>query len=292
MLPARRTDRHTGGANMSGVAPSSGGYFLFDAALLHGTEHHAWLLAHPHARCLYDDLGEQAVTVGPLCMEATQEVADVAQDLARSGDARRFACARLVCHAPIAALERHLRQLRHLVTGGDQRYYFRYADSRATRAVWRALTEQQQADMLGPITSWDVINEHGRTSHLLPAGRQHQPSTSASLPLVLSPSQWHQVLETSRIGELMEATYDALADTPCQGDDAQRRSWTLQTMEWLRHLGVDSVPLQVATNQVMWLTGGIIYRESLYAAALREAKASGRVDRLLAFSAIRRSNTP
>jgi hypothetical protein len=275
---------------MSRTTSPSDGYFIFDAALLHGTEPYDWLQAQPNLRRLYDDLGEQAGTVGPLLIQATPDVIDLAQALAGCGDARRFACGLLICRSSTAVLERHLRQLRHLATHDDQQYYFRCADSRAVQAVWDVLDARQQADMIGPLASWEIITRRGPVQ-LMPASGSAQPSTPAALPLVLSSMQWHNLLDASRCGQLMEATYDALAGAPSQGDEWQHEQWTAQTIAWLRRLRIDSVPLQVVTNQVMWQTAGIIYLQAPYEAALRDAKVTGRVDRLLAFSRVSRSRS-
>ncbi len=266
---------------MSGVVPQRGGYFLFDGALLHGTPEHAWLLEQKSARCLYDDMGDEAKRVGPLLIQATPDSGDLAQCLALGDSALQFASSRLICHQPTSLLDQHLRQLRYLQAGEDQRYYFRFADSRAFHAVWATLDADQQAATLGPIESWEYIHRNGTTIKIS-AAQNPRGTSMPQLPLALAPTQWHQVLDAARIGELLDATQEALAPQP-PGQLAQRHTWTTQTIDWLRRLHIQHPPLLLAANQVMWQTEGLVFKQAVFEAALRDAQRSGNLAQVLSF---------
>jgi len=257
-------------------------FFLFDGALLHGTPQHAWLLEQPWTVCLYDDLGEQARLVGPLLLPASVDGGELAQALATAGSSQRFACSRLTCCQSPEALERHLRDLRYLQAGEAQRYYFRYGDGRALAAVWSTLTPEQQLAAMGPISSWEYV-DHGEALTAITATAISPDRAVAGLPLRLAPAQWHQVLESGRIGELFESTGQLLSPDVEDHSPAQRHEWTRQTWHWLRSLKLEPGPLYAAVNLAMWQTAGAIKGVPAFEAALSEARNDGDLARILAW---------
>lgn len=264
------------------TVPPNGGYFLFDGALMHGTPEQSWLNEQPQAIHLYDDLGEEAAKVGPVLLPAVQAVGDFAQSLAISNSALQFAGNRLICHQPVGHLKEHLRRLRYLLAGDAQRYYFRYADSRALAAVWFALTPLQQASTLGPITSWEYINRDGGLICITASNSRpdHSPPTP---PLTLQPAQWHAVLEAGRVGELLDDTVAMAPPTALVHSPARRFAWTRKTYHWLRKIGIADTALHREANLVVWLTEGLMLNESLFEYALRDAQESGDLRQVRAF---------
>lgn len=261
---------------------SEGCFFLFDGALLHGTPQQVWLLEQPWTVRLYDDLGEQAKLVGPLLLPASVDKGELAQALATSDSPRRFACSRLTCSQSPDVLEKHLRDLRHLLAGEAQRYYFRYADGRALSAVWSTLTPEQQLAAMGPISLWEYIDHGGELTALTPPAIAPDQDV-ARLPLRLEPAQWHQVLEAGRIGELFESTEQLLSPDVETHTLAQRHEWTRQTWHWLRSLNIEPGPLYAAANLAVWQAAGKIKGDPAFEAALLEVQNGGDMARILAF---------
>jgi hypothetical protein len=259
-------------------------FFLFDGALLHGTPQHAWLLEQPWTVRLYDDLGEQARLVGPLLLPASVDKGELAQALATSSSSRRFACSRLTCSQSPEVLEQHLRDLRYLLAGEAQRYYFRYGDGRAFSAVWSTLTPEQQRAAMGPISLWECV-DHGEELTAITPPAIAPDQGVPGLPLRLVPAQWHQVLETGRIGELFESTEQLLSPDAEDHSSAQRHEWTRQTWHWLRSLSIEPGPLHAAVNLAMWQTAGEITGAPAFEAALRESQNDGDLTRIVSFGA-------
>ncbi|CAD5108262.1 DUF4123 domain-containing protein [Zestomonas carbonaria] len=272
---------------MSGIVPSTESFFLFDGALLHASPEHAWLLEQEDTLHLYDDLGEQAIAVGPLLLPATPATGKIAQAMATSTEPMQFAISRLTGRLSTDRLDRHLRRLRYLETDNAQRYYFRYADGRAFEAVWRTLEPEQQAALLGPIISWEHIGRDGRLHKRVPPSLR-QDQAPAPLPLRLQPRQWHLALEAGRIGELFDSTLHANARPAYQGDPEQWYAWTEQTYHWLRRLGIDKPPVRLAANRVMWQTAGLVYRHTQFEQALIDAQRSDDTSHLLDYGELRK----
>ncbi|MFC5697760.1 DUF4123 domain-containing protein [Pseudomonas sp. GCM10022186] len=257
-------------------------YYLFDGALLLGTPQLPWLLEQPGRHRLYEDLGEQAANVGPWLPPATAPLHEFTRGLLSSALDQRFACSGLVCQAPLPELLEHLRALRYLEARNGQRYYFRYADGRAFSDVWQALTPGQQDATLGPIEAW----HHSDRSGLRSVRAQPRPTAEASLPLQLHPRQWHELIESGRIGELFDAACRADQSLPPQGQARQRYTWTQQTYAWLHRLKVDALSVQVAAILVIWRTAGLLLKEEQFEAALRRAQRTGDISHVLAFASL------
>ncbi|NBA95429.1 DUF4123 domain-containing protein [Pseudomonas sp. R5(2019)] len=259
-------------------------YYLFDGALLNSTAP-SWLLEQPGLYRLYDDLGEQAASVGPWLLPTTDPVNEYTRTLLTSGTEQRFACSGLTCRAPLPALLEHLRALRYLQSGGTQRYYFRYADGRAFSDLWRTLTPAQRRATLGPINTWNHLDLTGNVHKAL-APHPDEVAAEVSLPLRLQPQQWHQLIENGRIGELFDATAQIDDGLPPHGQPHERYHWTCQTYAWLRRMGVESVPVQVAANRVIWQTAGLLLKQEQFQSALLQAQRSGDISRVLEFAQI------
>lgn len=265
-----------------GKVPRSGGYFLFDGALLLDTPVHAELFAQPHAVKLYADLGESAAAVGPLLIPATSAVGALAQTLATGESAQRFASSRLICPRGIDVLAAHLHRLRYL--HGQQidspRYYFRYADSRGFAALWNTLPPEQQTGVLGPVESWEWLDPSGRFIMA-----RHAPNAAGDLlPLRLQPAQWNQLLEPARIGELLAMTMQAMPHLARRGLLGQHYAWTRSAYRWLHRHRFDEPALQVVVNAAVWQTDGAVIDQPVFEGFVRDAKRRDQIEDILQFS--------
>ena len=118
---------------------------------------------------------------------------------------------------------------------------------------------------------------------MLPVGTQ-----PASLPLRLSPSQWHALLECTRVEELRQATalLARAAQPPCLEDDHMQRTWTRETFRLLSRYGIEDPVVRVTANLVMWQSRGRFSRDTVFHVALRDAERKGQVDYLRSFGAL------
>ncbi|NBA97761.1 DUF4123 domain-containing protein [Pseudomonas sp. R5(2019)] len=258
-------------------------YYLIDGALLLGTPHHRWLLEQPELQRLYQDEGDMAANAGPLLLPSSTSVRAWTGTLAQGNPDAIFACNAFRSEAPLDMLLAHLKALRFLHTNGGRRYYFRYADGRAFASVWHTLTAEQRQATLGPIPAWHHYDAFGTECCAGPV-QSDACTPPTALPLHLRPEQWHQVLEAGRLGERVNAAAALQVGPPPQGTRAQRYTWAAETDRWLKRLGVDALPVQVAATLVVWQTAGLVLRAEQFAAALRKAQVSGDLDGVLAFS--------
>lgn len=252
-------------------------WVLFDGAMLHESPEREWLMAHPRCRAMYDDLGEEAQAVGPILLPLCAEVQPLVSGLSGT---KRFACATLVCRERTDVLVRHLQALRY-VYSGESAFYFRYADHRAFDAVVVALTPGQRNVLLGPIESWHYLARNGHATALAPGWHDE---ALQDLPLRLLPEQWRRILQSTRVGELYEATSSVAegAHPPCLGNDAERYAWTEKTERLLRRLRVDDLPARLAANLAMWQTAGQLGDEPAFHHTLEEVQAGDDLERVFA----------
>ena len=260
-------------------------FFLFDGALLHDTALHELLLKDLEIRLLYEDESPEAARIGPMLLPARQEVARMISQLATNNSELVFGYNLLRSAASLDQIEQHLQQLRFIHAVNGKRYYFRFADGRAFANVWQALSLEQRQAMMGPLQEWH---------HYDPAGTEccgrtaPQPSTSraSALPLQLQPNQWHQVLNATRVGELLLATSKVNYGPPAQGTRAQRYAWTTQIHEQLQRLRIQDTPVRIAATLVVWQTAGYVLGEKVFEAALKKANGSGDISGVLALGHI------
>lgn len=129
---------------------------LLDGALLRKHPLLSALKQSGTGHALYASLGADAQEVGPwLWMDKTLSDVEVLELPARHG------ISEIHCMAGLDDLLMHFAQIRHVETHDAQRYFLRYADMRAMRAVRAALDDAQWRFLVGPITLWAYPDRHG-----------------------------------------------------------------------------------------------------------------------------------
>ena len=227
-------------------------YLLIDGAQCQDDSPAQALLEDPQAQPLYRDLGAEAAQVGPWLLPANPERLALADACVRSESAR-FAISYLYADgAPdLPDAQAHLQHLRHVVAmnSSRQRYYLRYADSRAFAALWAALGEHARNQIMGPLSVWSWWDAAGqRCMAIRPALANTPPPPS--WPLRLTPAQFKQIIDVARLGELLAMVEEYLPDYLENVPLAQRWAGVRTASQWLAQRAIEPVPVRMAVVAV------------------------------------------
>ena len=187
-------------------------FILLDAAIWRDNPYFDTLVRTANAVSLYADLpSAEASQCGPWLVEAGTFNACVPSE--ESGELPwRYGVSRLATEASLASLTVHLESQRSIAMAEGDRYYLRYADTRALDALARVLTREQTKQLKGPVERWSYMDRFGEE-------REFGANAPADLHrygvIVLSAEQGDQllVLQLAR----------ALADELAMGDDDMTR---------------------------------------------------------------------
>lgn len=134
-------------------------YHLLDGALLKDVDWFAHISQSPDAIALYQDLGEDAMHVGPWLVPANSgPLGTVALPLTHG-------ISTITTQASVEQLVQHLHQIRHIQTDDGQSFYLRYADTRTLSAITQAWPAKLQAAIKGPIDDWQYTDRYAQPVH-------------------------------------------------------------------------------------------------------------------------------
>lgn len=242
-------------------------YIVFDGAQLESAEI-AYLRERDDCHALYADMGDEAAAVGPWLAPAKGEI-DALAAAVEASRPRRYGIIRLLGDVDSVRLTGHLSRLRYLYGDDEQRYFFRFADSRAFDNVWRALDPAQKAGLFGPVVEWAYTNRSGRhTVRTAPDGIEPQQP-----PWRLTEAQFNTVLDLSWPDQLLAATLERELDLMVLHREVEYYAWTQRTCELARTLAIDSHPLHLAMNTAVLRTAGHAFDDPAFKAAVAKAQA-------------------
>jgi len=229
----------------SGKTQSLSTYWLIDAGGLTDDERRA-IDALESGYWVYAQAGlPEAKHLGPVLLQDTPQVADVAQQVLQDLD-RCWAVAQWHSAADWRALTQHAHHLKHLKTADQQRFFMRFADSRCWLALWPVLTTRQQAQCMGVLASWVC---HGRDGQTITLSHAHEPKWMSSQPLVLTDPQLASLLEACWPDQLLADTLAQHPDLAAERSGAQRHAVAVKVCQWLRAHQEDRYPVEKA---IMW----------------------------------------
>lgn len=249
--------------------------YLFDGALLreHGETLDA--LQTQHAVYLYEDLGNEAASVGPILMPGNPALLAFANGLVNAEDSRRFATSQLTYRGPLEKLAAHLSRLRVLETTHEEvrRYFLRYADTRVLSVLGQVATHAQVHDLMNGIERWAWVEPDKTFVELRRDADWNGPSSG--LPLRFSPKQLSSFLRQGRHHELLHATLVHCPSLAAYGTLGERHAWTQQTCKWLKDENIRCSDTQVAINEAVWRTRGAALASAEFSALVHDAQAEG-----------------
>ncbi|WP_162258345.1 DUF4123 domain-containing protein [Frateuria sp. Soil773] len=250
-------------------------YMLLDGAVLSGNPILASVTVQGHAKALYADLGREAAAIGPWLIPLQGEALEWLKHL-QADETVSHAVSVLTVPGDIGVkfdVERHLHVLRHVHTRqeGRQRYFFRYADTRALSRVWQVLTAVQQVALLGPVQIWQW-HAQGEQPSVLTAP-PHKGASLASLPLRLDPQQFKQVLDATRADELLASTHEWFPDYIARVPMPLQRERARHAQAWLRAQGVVDAAIELAVAAIVIGQGQQVLHGSSFTAIVERAVA-------------------
>lgn len=209
-------------------------YFLVDASVLRGHPLLGQVQQNPRAVALYQDLGEEAQSIGPWLVPAQGIVLPVLALPQRHG------LSEICTSADMQTVAQHFADIRYLQTDDGQQFYFRYADMRTLQAAERALPGKAIASLKGCITHW-LYTDRDNARCEFAADR---PGTAQPLP-PLQLAQFEALVEAGAadrlalsLQELTEPGLDPVAN-------AQQFKYTETALRYIQKHAIEHFPLQV-----------------------------------------------
>lgn len=176
-------------------------FILLDAAIWRGHSKFDELISAVGAVPLYADLpSHDARLFGPWLLDAEAFDASIA-DEAPPALPWRYGVSRLFCTATVADLGVHFETQRSIAMEAGDRYYLRYADTRALAALARVLTPVQVQQLKGPVLNWGYVDRFGEVQEF---GAGAPSSGQRQTMIMLSEEQGTQLLEHQLAGALAD----------------------------------------------------------------------------------------
>jgi hypothetical protein len=197
----------------------------------------------------------------------------------------RYGVSSLTTDATLAALVSHLESQRSIAMADGDRYYLRYADTRALDALSRVLTPQQTSQLKGPVLHWRYV---GRFEEQREFGAGIPACTRRHEAIVLSEAQSAQLLEQQLAG--------ALADAVLAGSGgrlkphlvaSQYRHIEASAAFVLRH-GIEPFEVQRHVAAVAVESGGGLFTDERFLTQIESLRSSRRWHELLTWRAVPR----
>jgi len=257
---------------------------LMDAAIWNAHPRFDDLVRTPQANALYGDLpSPEAARLGPWLLDAEAAEAILADDEDAPGLPWRYGVSRLTTEGNLASLVQHLEGQRSLGMADGQRYYLRFADTRALATLERVLTPAQVLQLKGPVTTWRYTDRFGQASEFgagvpAQAGRQDM--------LVLADEQAAQLLELQLAGTLADDIEAASGGELAPHLDAEDYRHVEACAAFVLEHGIDPFEVQRHLATVAVKTGGKLLSEPRFLEEVQTLRPSGRWQELMRWRAV------
>lgn len=177
-------------------------FVLIDAAIWRGLRQFDALTHTANATPLYADLASaSAKQYGPWLFDADEFKTCVPGDEPLELP-WRYGVSRVFSEASLASLAMHLESQRSIAMAEGDRYFLRFADTRALDALARVLTTKQITRLKGPVTQWHYLDRFGDEKAF---GRGLPADEHRHAEIVLSDEQCAALLEQALAGALADA---------------------------------------------------------------------------------------
>lgn len=214
---------------------------------------------------LYEDLGDEARSVGPWLAPV-----DALQHLADSPLPVRLGISVLRCATTQAGLVEHFRRIRYVACSDDQRFFLRYADSRALGAMQAAWPPGLLACIKGPVASWTWTDRSGRPAEFC----RGLAGTSTPLPPV-TPDQLDALVAAGEADQ-MAASLEELHDADVRPvHDAAQFDLVARALDWCRRHRLEPWLLKRSVCCQFVRTAALVADDPAFLAAARRSAGSG-----------------
>lgn len=185
--------------------------------------------------------------------------------------------------ASLASLTVHLESQRSIAMADGDRYYLRYADTRALDALARVLTPEQVRQLKGPVMHWHYLDRFGDEREF-GAGLPADPRRHAML--VLSEGQGVRLLEQQLAGALADELAAGGGDPPQPHLPAGQYPHVEASAVFVLQHGIEPLDVQRHIAAVAVETRGTVLTDARFLAQVESLRASGQWHELMKWRAV------
>ena len=255
-------------------------FVLLDGAIWRDSQRFDALMGAANAIPLYADLpSSNASQLGPWLLDVDAFCACVPGDEASSLP-WRCGLSRLSTEASRTDVAMHLESQRGIAMAEGDRYYLRYADTRALDGLVRVLTDEQKQQLKGPVARWHYLDRFGREREF-GAGLSADPRRHGGI--VLSAEQSARLLEqqlTGTLAEYLETGRDGSGQ--CCLSSSQYEHVEASVAFVLKH-GIEPLEVQRHVAAVAVETDGAVFTDARFLARVDSLCVSERWQELIAW---------
>lgn len=253
-------------------------FILFDAAVCRGLSQFDDLTQTAGAVALYADLpSHDAGLFGPWLFEASAFHAIVPDDIPPALP-WRYGISHLSSVAGVADLAMHFKSQRSIAMADGDRYYLRYADTRALAALKRVLTPRQMHQLKGPVARWRYLDRFDEDQEF---GETVAGDLCRREMIVLSDEQSTNLLE-QQLAALLADEIDTTSDGVL---DPHRVAAQYQHVEeaaaFVLSHGIEPFEVQRHVAAVTVETGGTLLTDKQFLDHVRSLQGAARWQELL-----------
>ena len=255
-------------------------FILLDAAIWRDNPYFDILVRTANAVSLYADLpSAEASQCGPWLVEAGTFNACVPSE--ESGELPwRYGVSRLATEASLASLTVHLESQRSIAMAEGDRYYLRYADTRALGALARVLTPEQVGQLKGPVVQWHYLDRFGQ-EQAFGANVPADPRRHGAI--VLSDVQSAQLLEQQLAGALADELAAGSGDVAGERLRAEQYPHVEASAAFVLVHGIEPFDVQRHVAAAAVETNGAALKQARFSAKVESLRAPGHWRDLLAW---------
>jgi hypothetical protein len=239
-------------------------YHLLDASLLKDLDWFQSITASADAVALYQDLGEEAMGVGPWLVP-TQSGAVGAAALPQA-----HGISTITTQASLEQLVQHLHQIRQIQTDDGQSFYLRFADTRTLSAVTQAWPAKLQAAIKGPIDEWRYTDRYQARIEFA----KDVPQNLKALPQ-LKLAQFEGLINAGQADRIALELQDFNEADLHPVTDAQQFSHVQAAVKYIEKHGIQRHQIQIELTRQAVLTDGRALQNAHFIALVEQVRTNG-----------------
>ncbi|MBN3808140.1 DUF4123 domain-containing protein [Paraburkholderia sp. Ac-20347] len=253
-------------------------FMLLDAAIWQEAPQFDALVRTANAVPLYADLpSSNASRFGPWLLEAEAFASCF------SGDEMnempwRYGVSRLLTDVSLASLAMHLESQRSIEMEEGDRYYLRYADTRALDTLARVLSPDQAQQLKGPVRHWRYMDRFGESREFgtgIPADSRRHPV------IVLSGKQSVRLLEQQLAAALADELSAGRGDPAYPSLSAEQYPHVEAAAVFVLMHGIEPLDVQRHITTAAIETDGAVLTDSRLLAQVKQSRALGQWSELM-----------
>ncbi|MFL9857200.1 DUF4123 domain-containing protein [Paraburkholderia madseniana] len=253
-------------------------FVLFDAAILQASAHFDALIRCRAAVSLYGDLSSyDSHRFGPWLLEGSTFDAIVPANTSLAVP-WRYGISRLTTGADLSELVAHFESQRTIAMAAGDRYYLRFADTRALATLERVLTSGQTRQLKGPVAHWRYLDRFDAEREF---GEAVSSEPRRQNMIVLSEVQGERLLELQFAQALADDVHASSGGDLAPHLVAAQYQQIEVAALFVLEQGIEPFEVQRHVAAVTVKTGGALLTDARFLEAVRSARTSGRWHELM-----------